>query len=260
MTPPEVAPPETRSEDYDEPWPARHTLGPPPSDTSLPLKIPRQTRVYRHSYIERPDSTLKRALHLYWDISELYHDIAARGAMIADVGQLEEDDFLILFSSLESAERGETHAGAGVAPAASQEELAVSELQNLFEKAEEMRFEDGMETEVSRGLRFVLTRYGLEGCRALANVIRTGAPTTDALMETLHFLGRFDDPPTKDECLRILVTSLKHPSPIVRDAAAIGLAYMDDKRAISTLKKAAKSEPIKDLRADLVEVVRQLEG
>jgi HEAT repeat protein len=58
----------------------------------------------------------------------------------------------------------------------------------------------------------------------------------------------------------LLEESLKCLSPRVRDGAGLGLSFMNDLRAIDSLKEAIQKEQSKLLRKNMVQVLEQLEG
>lgn len=134
------------------------------------------------------------------------------------------------------------------------------QLRNLFEETQDVRFRDGFESKVSKRFGILLRQYGTAAVSALAEIIDLGVPSTDALMETLHFMGRIEEPATKDERFKLLVRELAHGSPVIRDAAAIGLAYLNDGRAIDYLRSAALRETYPELKEDLQQVINELEG
>jgi hypothetical protein len=85
-----------------------------------------------------------------------------------------------------------------------------------------------------------------------------GSPYFDNMETGLINLGDSDIELSKDERLAILLLCLDLPFPMIRDAVGIGLASLDDHRAIPHLEKQIELEPIKELKEDLLSVVNQL--
>jgi len=69
------------------------------------------------------------------------------------------------------------------------------------------------------------------------------------MMQSLPKEGRFV----------LLISHLWHKSAIVRDAASVGLSFMNDQRAITQLRMAIESETVPSLREDMECVADQLE-
>ena len=131
-------------------------------------------------------------------------------------------------------------------------------LDALIEGGKEERFEDGMDSNLSLGLRVLFDHYGTH----FANILETrlSDPNIPArvLAEILHTVGSIDHGATGDQRLATLIRFLKAQSPLVRDAAAVGLSYLHDKRAISYLREAIEREPNNGLREDLRAIVEEM--
>ncbi len=128
----------------------------------------------------------------------------------------------------------------------------------LFEKAEELQFEDGIESEFSRGLVSLVRKYGRASKGVLARLIH-GNVSSEVSSEALRWLGRMDDPATYSTRLWLLQRGLSCSSAKVRDGALLGLASLDDPRAIPYLQKALALEPCEELRKDMQLALTQLQ-
>jgi hypothetical protein len=125
--------------------------------------------------------------------------------------------------------------------------------------AEDENFQDGVESNLSLGLAALVTRFPNETLNAIKGVLVSRKVSLSVHTEILGLMGRIENDATKDERLSILVLNLMDKSPLVRDGAAIGLAYLNDRRAVAHLQKAVGTESIATLREDLQSVIEQLE-
>lgn len=132
-------------------------------------------------------------------------------------------------------------------------------IEALFAAARDEAFEDGMESRFSRELVYMIKTHGCLATKAIAGIIAQEKPNSGVVSESMRWLGHIDDPPTHEERLHLLEQGLRHSSAGVRDGAALGLASLDDPRAIPALKRAIQQEQCAQLRVDMVQVVLQLE-
>jgi len=131
--------------------------------------------------------------------------------------------------------------------------------QSLFTMADEEIFEDGMETEFSNKLVALIMSYGSVAIDILANLILTEKVNPSIAAEALRWIGRLEYGSSRAKRRRILVNCLLHcKSARVRDGAALGLASLDDPKAIPYLEKAIAREQVNELRQDLEQVLAQL--
>ncbi len=133
-------------------------------------------------------------------------------------------------------------------------------LRDLIERGREQTFEDGIETPFSRTLQTLLSKHGICALQLLEQYCLSEAGNGCIIAEVLRQFGLSEQPETQEARFKILVLCLGHPSLAVRDAAAIGLAYLNDVRAVPHLRQAASRECSPDLRHDLREVIAQLEA
>jgi hypothetical protein len=135
---------------------------------------------------------------------------------------------------------------------------AESRFESLFRSSGELNFEDGIETEFSKRLTALVRSYGPLSKDILAGLFEDKTVSPEAQSEALRWLGRMEDQQSRETRLWLLERSLNSPAPIVRDGAILGLASMDDPRAIRYLRIAIEKEKLPELRSDMLEVLDQL--
>jgi hypothetical protein len=128
----------------------------------------------------------------------------------------------------------------------------------LFTVARGETFEDGMISEFSRDLTELLGQYGDSVIRAVGTRISNSAMISSIVAEALRWLGEVHHDSSRHERLRLLERELWNETARVRDAAALGLASMDDPAAIPYLERAIAQETNGELRADMQQVLEQL--
>lgn len=120
------------------------------------------------------------------------------------------------------------------------------------------RFEDGLESTLSRALVALFESEGKSVLVALAKAITKA--DSNVVAEILRTVARFEGAAVSEERRWLLEAGLSSRSPLVRDVAISGLMTHGDRRSIAALKKAIAQERIAPLRADMEELVRDLEG
>ena len=129
----------------------------------------------------------------------------------------------------------------------------------IYALAEEEAFEDGVETDFSKSLTRLIRSGGNTVLSGLATVILEKSTDEEASAEALRWIGLMDDTQTHERRLWLLQKCLLSPSPKIRDGALLGISYMDDPKAVDSLKPAIEREPIETLRVALETVLEQLE-
>jgi len=150
-------------------------------------------------------------------------------------------------------------AGSSTLPPDQPDEIS-NEFEILFDKAKEEVFEDGMESEFSKNLVFLIKKYGNAAIVVLERLIGAEQVNTEVASEAMRWLGHLEHPITYRSRLHLLERSLHNLSTRVRDGAALGLASLDDPHAIPYLKWAIEREEYEELRHDLEQVLTQLES
>ena len=141
-----------------------------------------------------------------------------------------------------------------------QEEPLREIIKDLFWKAKEVAFEDGMETQFSKELIRLVKRHGKSAMEVITTLIVNENVDAEAASEALRWLGRMDHPPSYCDRRWLLEQSLFSLSALIRDGAALGLASLDDPHAIPYLQQAIEQEKYASLCEDLGQVLEQLES
>lgn len=140
-------------------------------------------------------------------------------------------------------------------------------LQEIFDEVNKLAsiasddvFEDGMESECSRGLISLVGRYGSAAVRTLATLIINERLSVEFASMALKQLGHIQDDTTYYDRIWLLEKALLSRSPRIRDAALLGLASLDDPNALPYIERAIRVERIGELRNDMQQVVYQLKA
>ncbi len=136
-------------------------------------------------------------------------------------------------------------------------EISETDTAARFDAARSEHFEDGMESEFAGWLGSLVATGGKRAMDAVTAVMENADPEVAA--EALHCLSRLEDPRTYRDRRWLLEASLRSLSPMVRDAAVRGLSFLQDPHAIVYLRRALRDEKIGALRADISELLRELE-
>ena len=135
-----------------------------------------------------------------------------------------------------------------------------NEIRALFERGKEVNFEDGMESDFSRQLIKAIEDYSEATLKIIKELILKEKVNTHVVSEALRWLGYIDHPTTFKSRFKLLEQCLEYSSVRVRDAALLGLSYMDTPLAIPKLREAIDREPCVELREDIAQVLAQLES
>jgi hypothetical protein len=114
-----------------------------------------------------------------------------------------------------------------------------------------------METPFSRELSALIVSEGNAAVEAIGD-LHGSTRLASVLSESLRWLGRLEDGPTRATRLWLLEAMLQHPAVAVRDGAALGLASLGDTHACAALRQAIAQEPIGEFRADLQQILDDL--
>ena len=132
-------------------------------------------------------------------------------------------------------------------------------LDRSFVTAHEEQFEAGMESRLSKELRHLCNYRPTELLRALRSRLIEGDTSPDVLAEVLEWASREERISLRSDIVDLLTLGLYSRSPLVRDAAALGLAYFDGSASIRQLRRAIEREKLPELRADMEELAYSLE-
>jgi hypothetical protein len=135
-----------------------------------------------------------------------------------------------------------------------------SKLEAIFWAAKGEYFEDGIESEFTRQLNYIVKKYGNEAMEAITCLIVYEKVNPEVAGEALRWLGRIEHPESYEYRRWLLERSLSLNSTRVRDGAILGLSSMDDQHAIPYLKQAIEREQCAELKVDMEQVLEQLES
>jgi hypothetical protein len=129
-----------------------------------------------------------------------------------------------------------------------------------FQRAIGERFEDGMESHFSIELKSLLESFGADSIDILGRLLADGTGSPIVCAEALRWIGRAEEFLPQSDRMSLLERALSSDSAVVRDAASLGLATIDDPVAIPFLERAVASEALTELKADIQQVLEQLRG
>lgn len=133
------------------------------------------------------------------------------------------------------------------------------QINDLFNAAKEEIFEDGMESQFSRGLIEAIERYEEAALNIITDLIINESVNSEVASEALRWIGGIKHEATHETRLNLLEQSLNCSSIKVRDGAVLGLSFLDDPRAIDSIKEAMERENSKLLLRNMKQVLVQLE-
>ena len=131
---------------------------------------------------------------------------------------------------------------------------------SLFKSAKHEIFEYGVESEFSKELGNFIRKFGHIAIETIQWMTFQKDLDQDVSLEVLRTLGRIEHSLSYIERLQLLQMGLFAPSAQIRNGAALGLAYLDDPRAIPSIKQALEREKASWLRKYFQKVLDQLEN
>jgi hypothetical protein len=135
-----------------------------------------------------------------------------------------------------------------------------TEAANVFARASELVFEDGMESTFSRALIRFVQNLGDTAVKALALLIGNDRVDREAAGEALRWLGRMVHSPTHESRRGLLEQCLFSSSVAVRDGAILGLTSMGDPHAVSYLQRAWEHHGNPETRSDMEQAIGELQA
>jgi hypothetical protein len=134
-----------------------------------------------------------------------------------------------------------------------------SNVLSLFVAARSVDFEDGIHTEFSRSLVRLVEQLGNSAVEVVASIILREKANPAVSAEALKWISHIDQQKSYAFRRWLLEKSLESPLAIVRDAALLGVASLDDQHSIPALTNAIGRETCLELREDLIQVLKQLD-
>lgn len=152
-------------------------------------------------------------------------------------------------------------AGNSTADSIEQELLCENELTGQFvlfiRDAENEHFEDGMGSEFATRVHESMVNYGSVAVAAWERILWRMGNVNETGEELLRQFGLIENEPSRERRLRVLKDSLKSPDPRIRDAAGLGLSFLDDPSVLPALQTAHETETEGWLRDNLSLVIEQ---
>ena len=139
-------------------------------------------------------------------------------------------------------------------------QVVEEQLGRLLSIAHEEQFEVGIESQLSRSLQQLCAYDPASALRSLRVKLMDNDARSEVLAEILRWASRQEAVAIRDLVVDLLSTGLHHTASLVRDAAALGLAYLDEEAAIVPLRYALEREKVPELREDLEDLIRSLEN
>src|SRR5262245_36609894 len=122
------------------------------------------------------------------------------------------------------------------------------------------QIEDGMTALLGEKISNLIRFHGSKVIKRLKEMISSNEVSPSLASHTLRWLGRIKDSASFDSRLELLCQSLRSKSPVIRDSASLGLAALGSTKAIPCLKEAVEQEKLPGLRADLEQVLKELQN
>lgn len=120
-------------------------------------------------------------------------------------------------------------------------------------------FEAGIESQFSRDLQRLCIYNPNAVLQSLRTRLMDNSMDSSVSAEILQWASRQEAATIRTPVVDLLSAGLHHTSSLVRDAAASGLAYLDEGAAITYLRQALEREDTPELREDLEDLIRSLE-
>ena len=134
------------------------------------------------------------------------------------------------------------------------------QLDRLCLAAHDEQFEIGMESRFSRELQRLCTYGPTAVLQSLKVRLIHDGTSPEVLSEILQWASRQEAEVIRSPVIELLSAGLGHRSPLVRDAAASALAYLDERAAVSHLRRALERETAPEPREDLEDLIQSLES
>ncbi len=131
---------------------------------------------------------------------------------------------------------------------------------NLLDNAKAETFEYGIESEFAKKIDLWIYKYGDMVIEVLQRLVFQDDADTDVGCEALRVIGRAEHETSHISRLKLLQRGIFSSVPQIRNGSALGLAYLDDPKAIPFLMQAIEREKINWLKKYFQQVIDQLEN
>lgn len=119
-------------------------------------------------------------------------------------------------------------------------------------------FEDGMVGRTSQVLNLFVSEHPVAGMQQLIARLNAKYMNQAVAADIVRVLGKIQHERSHEDRRYIAECLLYSELPLARDAGAVALAEMSDKRSIPALQRAIKAEPILRLKTDMQASVDEL--
>ena len=133
------------------------------------------------------------------------------------------------------------------------------QLEQLFTDARDELFEVGIESQFSKGLQKLCTYDPTTVFQYIRTRLIVNDTNSEAFAEILRWASHQDARAIRDHVADLLSVGLLNSSSLVRDAAALSLAYLEKTAAVAQLQQALEREKVPELQKDLEDLIRSLE-
>ena len=138
--------------------------------------------------------------------------------------------------------------------------VMIKQLDQLTAAARDEFFEVGIESQFSRDLQRLFRFDSTIVLQYLTTKLIENDSNSEVLAEGLRWASRQETSSIRSRVVDLLSAGLNHMSSLVRDEAALGLAYLDKTAALARLPGVLERETVPELREDLKELISSLEN
>ena len=138
--------------------------------------------------------------------------------------------------------------------------VMTKQLDQLIAVAHDEFFEVGVESRFSRGLQQLFRLDSPVVLQYLRTMLKENYTSSEVLAEILRWASHQEASSIRALVIDLLSSGLCHMSSLVRDEAALGLAYLDQTAALARLPEALERETVPELREDLTKLIRSLKN
>ena len=138
--------------------------------------------------------------------------------------------------------------------------VVMKQLDQLIAAAHDEFFEVGIESRFSRDLQHLFRLDSPVVLQYLRTKLKENYTNSEVLAEILRWASHQEASSIRALVIDLLLAGLCHMSSLVRDEAALGLAYLDQTAALARLPEALERETVSELREDLTKLIRSLEN
>ena len=133
------------------------------------------------------------------------------------------------------------------------------QFRRVISEAKGEQFFDGITSRLAEATRDIITANGPIAVEALQQVLNIQHDELAGIEEILRQIGLIQDESTHQARLSLLVNTLGSSQEQIRDAAMLGLSFLEDRAALPYLRQALQQESAPWLAENLEMVIEQLE-